>query len=125
MSVDQLMADLSRLGIKIEANGGRLRYSPRSAVTQDIMARLKAHKDELLAILRPDPEGKPLGPDGWPVDSIEPPSPCPSCGRLELWESAAGDLCGLRPGLWRCLMCDPPEAARRLRERAVRLKPSR
>lgn len=45
------MTDLARLGIRIEARGDRLRYSPRSAVTPDLTDRMKAHKGELLAIL--------------------------------------------------------------------------
>lgn len=52
MSVARLMTDLTRLGIRIEAHGDRLRYSPRSAMTPDLADRLKAHKAELLSILR-------------------------------------------------------------------------
>ena len=53
MSVPALMADLARLGVRLEAHGDRLRYSPRSAVTPELAARMKSHKAELLAILRP------------------------------------------------------------------------
>ena len=56
MTAAQLMIDLARLGIHIEAHGDRLRYSPRSAMTPDLADRVKAHKGELLAILRRDPE---------------------------------------------------------------------
>ena len=52
MSAARLMANLNRLGIRLEARGDRLRYSPRSAVTPDLADRMKAHKGELLAILR-------------------------------------------------------------------------
>ena len=48
MSAAQLMTDLTRLGIHVEAHGDRLRYSPRSAVTPDLADRMKAHKGELL-----------------------------------------------------------------------------
>ena len=48
------MTDLAQFGIRIEAQGDRLRYSPRSAVTPDLARRMKAHKGELLAILRPE-----------------------------------------------------------------------
>ena len=54
MSAAQLMTDLARLGIQLEAHGDRLRYSPRSAVTPELAAQMKAHKPELLARLRPD-----------------------------------------------------------------------
>ncbi|WP_146449869.1 TubC N-terminal docking domain-related protein [Bythopirellula polymerisocia] len=50
------MTDLSRLGIRIEAHGDRLRYSPRLAVTPDLAERMKAHKSELLEILQSVPE---------------------------------------------------------------------
>lgn len=56
MTVTQLMADLTRLGIRLEAEGNRLRYWPRSAVTTDLAQRMKARKGELLAILRHDTE---------------------------------------------------------------------
>ncbi len=160
MSAAQLMTDLARLGIRIEAHGDRLRYSPRSAVTPNLTNRMKAHKGELLAILRRDPEapaidltnatqvwqaaldrleGDPLFPPDvieglqaadarWAddpeagetdegIEVIDPPDPCPECGTLELWQSLAGD--------WRCLRCDPPTKARRLREQAARLKTAR
>ena len=52
MSAAELIDDLARLGITIEAHADRLRYSPRSAVTPDLLGRLKDHKAELLAILR-------------------------------------------------------------------------
>lgn len=54
MSAADLVTDLAQLGICIEAHGDRLRYSPRSAVTPDLADRMKAHKGELLAILRRD-----------------------------------------------------------------------
>lgn len=145
MSAAQLMTDLARLGICIEAHGDRLRYSPRSAVTPDLADRMKAHKRELLAILSPDAERSaiqwcetaprdevqealesvlaeldaiaaerdrlPAAPE--PTAVIDAPDPCPECGTLELWQSLAGN--------WRCLRCDPPTKARRLRERAARL----
>lgn len=156
------MTDLARLGIRIEAHGDRLKYSPRSAVTPDLADRMKAHKGELLAILRHDPEapaidltdatqvwqaalarleGDPLFPPDvmeglraadarWAddpeagetdeaIEVIDPDelTPCPKCGTLEQWQSLAGN--------WRCLRCDPPTKARRLRERAARLKTDR
>ena len=110
----ELMTDLARLGIHIEAHGDRLRYSPRSAVTPELADRMKAHKGELLAILRRDPEA---GDTDEGIEVIDPPDPCPKCGTLELWQSLAGT--------WRCLRCDPPTTARRQRERAARLKTDR
>lgn len=168
MSAAQLFTDLARLGIQIEAHGDRLRYSPRSAVTPDLADRMKAHKSELLAILRRDAEALAidltdaskvwqaaleriaddprftpevlaamrLAEVDWadaeareerfaialegcgldPAETIDPADvvPCPDCGRLELWETLAGH--------WRCLRCDPPTTARRLRELVAQLK---
>ena len=51
MIATRLMADLAQLGISLRANGDRLGYSPRSAVTPDLAKRMKAHKSELLAML--------------------------------------------------------------------------
>ena len=51
MSAAVLLMDLGRLGIRLEADGERLRFHPRSALTPDLLDRLKAHKGEVLALL--------------------------------------------------------------------------
>ncbi len=55
MSAAELILDLNRLGIRLEADGERLRFFPQSAVTPEIATRLRSHKAELLAILGPPP----------------------------------------------------------------------
>ena len=166
----ELMADLTRLGIQVEAYGDRLRFYPRSAMTPDLIRQLRAHKATLLQILgndlddavrqgnqlndydnlvhrggqlagqhsnaggdeledwveshRPDGGLTWLHPDhpealGW--DDL--PDPCPKCGSLELWESAASDLIGLAAGRWRCTRCDPPRRMRRPTPRVRRDPP--
>jgi len=64
MSAAELLLDLGRVGIRLEADGERLRYCPRSAMTPDLLGRLKAHKVELLALLRPVPivKAQPMPP---------------------------------------------------------------
>jgi hypothetical protein len=52
MNAAQLLTELTRLGVRIEAHGERLRYSPRSAVTPDLAKRMKAHKGELMTMAR-------------------------------------------------------------------------
>ncbi len=135
------MTDPARLLMDCEARGIRLLPvgedgltidAPKDVLTSDLIQRLKAHKGDLLAMLRPeadtpaidlthangtaepvdDSEPEAFGPDGWPLDSIDPDEldPCPECGTLEQWQTMAGN--------WRCLQCDPPITARRLRERA-------
>ena len=45
------------------------------------------------------------GPDGWPIDSFDPPAPCRMCNTLELWQTVGGD--------WRCMRCEPPDVSLR------------
>ena len=59
MSAAELLMDLGLLGIRLQADGDRLRYHPRSALTPDLLARLKAHKADVLALLRPTPDDAP------------------------------------------------------------------
>ena len=129
MTPAALLTDLARLGIHIEAHGDRLRYSPRSALTPDLADRMKAHKGELLAVLRGGADGpddrqfddwieirRPDGGLSWihpnhadnDFHAIDLPDSCPTCARWDLWQPAAGDLFGLTPGTWRCFRCDPP-----------------
>lgn len=56
MSTAELLLEMHRLEIRMEADGERLRYYPRSALTPDLLNLVKAHKAELLAVLRPPPE---------------------------------------------------------------------
>ena len=51
MNAAELLAELTRLDIRLVAHGDRLRYCPRSAVTPHLAALLKAHKAEVLEIL--------------------------------------------------------------------------
>jgi hypothetical protein len=141
--LDELLADCDARGIRLvpAGDGGLTIDAPKDALTPDLIGRLKSHKAELLAILRPaeGPGGLTAAPaDDHPKrvasrpeaspeairweDCIDPPDPCPKCGSLELWQSAAGDLFGRTPGRWRCLRCDPPTTARRLAELAERIR---
>jgi len=111
-SVDDLLVDLAGPGIELEARGNRIRFSPRSVMTPDLAARVKASKAELLSILQSAVDPPIIAPDGWPAGSIDPDdvAPCPECGSLEQWQTLIGN--------WRCLLCDPPIKTRRLQERA-------
>jgi hypothetical protein len=77
MNAAELLTDLGRLGIRLEADGERLLYYPRSALTPDLLARLKAHKADVLALLRPAPEASPALPV---VTSDAPAKPVCRCG---------------------------------------------
>ena len=120
VSAADLLTDLHRLGIRLEVHGDRLRYSSRSVVTPALADQLRAHKSELLALLRTncdmvtDSETGALRP-GDPWDSaIDPPEPCPDCGSLELWQSFDDD--------WRCQKCSPPTKSRELAKKASELR---
>ena len=53
----ELRNELQALGVALAAAGDRLRFSPRSAVTGELLTRLRDAKPELLAMLRPQDPG--------------------------------------------------------------------
>jgi hypothetical protein len=61
-----LLADCDAHGIRLlVASDGVLTIdAPQDTLTPDLMGRLKAHKAELLALLRPTPEEAQLAPTG-------------------------------------------------------------
>lgn len=97
MNAAELLLDLGRLGIRLEAHGDRLRYSPRSALTPDLLDRLKSHKAELLALLRPAPEA----PLSLPVVTSEAPS------------KPTKPICRCRSTTWRDMPIHGGESIRR------------
>ena len=101
--VEELLDELARLGVMVVASGDRLKFYPRKAVSPELVERLKEHKAEVLVVMA----------EPWPEAEPE-PEPCGKCGGLELWETPMGN--------WRCMKCDPPERARRLLEKAERLR---
>ena len=132
-----LLAECDAHGIRliVARDGGLTIDAPQDALTPDMLDWLKAHKADLLTLMRPEaPDAdRPLrddpfadwieqrGQDGelsWThpdhasdnTETIDPPDPCPKCGTLELWQTLAGN--------WRCLRCDPPTTARRLAKQA-------
>lgn len=53
----ELLADLTRMGLVLTAKGDRLAYdAPPGVLTPVVLAKLKAHKGELLALLQ-QPKG--------------------------------------------------------------------
>lgn len=64
--VSELMADLERAGIELQADGDRLRFRPQSAIPPDLAARLKANKAGILAMLKKaDTPDIPPRPQPW------------------------------------------------------------
>lgn len=109
-AIAELLADLERVGVTLEARGDRLRYAPRGRAGPDLARRLKAHKVAILAYLRdvegvePEAGNNARGPantsePAW-GDCIDPGPECPECGSLLLWWPIVGPP--------RCQGCDPP-----------------
>ena len=100
----EIISELSRLGVQVEAVGERLRFTPKSAVPADLLDRMKAHKRELLAVLSgrllEGPTAKTdKSPPGELLEAIEPPDPCPECGSLEMWWDIGERI--------HCMNCEP------------------
>ncbi len=58
-----LVRRLAGEGVRLSVEGGDLKCrGPKSALTPEIVARLKAHKAEVIAHLRPAPEPPPVKP---------------------------------------------------------------
>lgn len=49
--------ELAALGVTLAGDGDRLRFHPRDRVTGELLARLRTHKGELLAMLQPGRPG--------------------------------------------------------------------
>jgi hypothetical protein len=47
----ELLADLEQWGVELQAQGERLLFRPRNAMTPDLLQRLTVHKANLLALL--------------------------------------------------------------------------
>jgi hypothetical protein len=75
MTAQALLSDLQALGVTVEAHGDRLRFHPLYAVGPDLLARLREHKAELLAILQAPARDDSLFPPDLQPASIEAESP--------------------------------------------------
>lgn len=59
MSASEVLAEIERLGVRLEAQSGQLRYrAPKGTLTPEILASLARHKAEIMAALT---GGKPTG----------------------------------------------------------------
>gem|GEM_PF-5964999 len=84
--VKTLLAELRSAGVILSIEGDRLAYdAPAGAITDDRCCRMRADRDGLLALLRPEPVVDAVAADPvavallipWP-DTDSPP--CPRCG---------------------------------------------
>ena len=63
MNVAPLVEELAGKGVRLSVEGGELKCrGPKSALTPEILANLKAHRAEVIAHLRPAPEPAPVKP---------------------------------------------------------------
>jgi len=78
MSAAELLERLRDAGVDLWADGERLRYdAPAESLTEELLERLRAHKPEILALVRAQALGtrRPLGPaqEGfWLLDALHP-----------------------------------------------------
>jgi len=74
MTTSELLTQLARSGVRIEAHRGRLRFQPRDRVTADQLEGLRAHKAELLTTLAKSAAACPPcgGGDDWPGWAADP-----------------------------------------------------
>ena len=65
MSPHALLDHLAELGIAVEPRGDRLRCSPRSALTTDLISLIQRHKPAIMALLRQAADGTPADDPDW------------------------------------------------------------
>ena len=115
MRLADLLVRLDSQGVELEAVDGRLAVDASGDLSPELVGELRNLKAELLRALTPAT----VGPDGWPADTVDfdDIKPCPSCGRLDAWQSLAGN--------WHCRRCEPPEMAQRVRNKVAwrKMKP--
>jgi hypothetical protein len=114
--VVEILVDLLRVGIRVEAHGGKIRGTPPQALTADLRARIRANSVELVRLFsRTDtvpPSSRTKSPDAPPLASAVPvereggtyscaPTFCRACRGREfiLVETDDG---------WTCPRCHPP-----------------
>ena len=86
MTPGKLLVELFRRGVRVEADGDRLRYSPRSRVTPELVELMRQHKPALIKSLgrvmfTPKPDTADTAPDPSGVYET-PPVPRESAGSV-------------------------------------------
>lgn len=99
MNPQEALAPLKAAGIRLIANGDKLRYSspssPPGALTDELRALIREHKPPLLKLLSPPPEVRPGLPPSLTRDGT-----CFACCRARWWLSRFNQLV--------CGECHPP-----------------
>jgi len=90
MSATSLLTELRARGIEIQLEGGKPKLrGPQSVLTEDLVAKLREHKDEIVAALSQQPT---------PTEPT-PTRPCYACGGIRYWQRPDGGWC--------CATCHP------------------
>jgi len=96
MTAQEFITEARALGLRFHRSGERLSVdAEQGSLTADVKRWLRDEKETILravdaASIPEDVEPIELDPDGWPVGSIEPAEPCPTCGGLEKWWDLLG-----------------------------------
>jgi len=103
MTAGAILARLKAAGLHLRAEGGNLAASPKSALTDDLRALMRAHKAELLQALQPAPAVPTEPQDTTSGEAL--PSPlsghdCMACDRLQMREEPQPGT--RRRFFWRC-----------------------
>ena len=81
MNIDALISDLKRRGFQLTPRRDKLAVAPASKLTPELTSLLKAHKSEILRILRMAHVTK----QEYTVIHHVDPDPCPRCGQRVWW----------------------------------------
>jgi hypothetical protein len=101
-SANDILAELSRRGVKAQADGETLRLKPRALLDDALLARVKAHKPEILLVL-----------SGRPADCLSACYEAPqkmesvcwhcngqrSCSCIACWHQTGPGLCAVCKGI--------------------------
>ncbi len=74
-----LAAELKRIGVKLMADGERIRYRPKSKLTPDLLVRMRNHKAGLLAIIGMSAPTEGAGDESH-VTAVTGTKPAATCG---------------------------------------------
>jgi hypothetical protein len=66
--VADILAELSSRGVAVRVDGEVLRLRPKAALDDDLQARVKDHKREIIHVLT---KSKPADGESWPPESID------------------------------------------------------
>jgi ribosomal protein L37AE/L43A len=101
--ISGILSEVRQRGIRLVANCGQIAYHPQSAMTADLIERIKSNKAAILDDIQFD----------WDRDTEE-VMICPECGGWRHWQSLEGN--------WHCVRCDPPTVGLSWMKRIERIR---